>query len=209
VHDLDSRPGRLDLDGPEPVSPPIRLRRWNRREYERLTDLGVLQPGERMEQLGGEMVLRDRQGDQHALSIELVGDALRAALGNGWRVRVRLPVMLDDDSEPEPDFSVLSGNPRDGGRPIQSRLALVVEVADSTLAFDRAEKGSLYARSGVPDYWIVNLQDRALEVYREPRPASEAPFGWRYSSVRSLGPGAVIAPLAAPLAGVVVAYLLP
>jgi Uma2 family endonuclease len=208
TNELDTRPGLLDLDGMDAAAP-IRLRRWNRREYERLSDLGVLQPGERMEQLGAETVLRERQGDQHALAIELVGDALHAALGTGWRVRVRLPVALEDDSEPEPDFSVLQGNPRDGGLPVQSRLALVIEVADSTLAFDRAEKGSLYARAGLPDYWIVNLKDRALEVYREPLPASEAPFGWRYSSVRSLGPGAVISPLAAPRARVVVAYLLP
>jgi Uma2 family endonuclease len=206
--DADLRRARFEVDT-SPAAPPIRLRRWSAREYERLSDLGLLQPGERLEHVGGETVLRERQGDHHALAIELVGDALHAALGTGWRIRVRLPVSLDDDSEPEPDFSIIQGTPRDGGRPVHTRLALVVEVADSTLAFDRAEKGSLYARAGVSDYWIVNLRDRVLEVYREPSPASDAPFGWRYSTVRSLGPGAVVAPLAAPQARVVVAYLLP
>jgi Uma2 family endonuclease len=188
---------------------PIRLRRWDTREYERLSELGLLQPGERLEQVGGETVLRERQGDQHALAIELVGEALHAALGPGWRIRVRLPVSLDDDSEPEPDFSIIQGTPRDGTRPAHTRLALVIEVADSTLAFDRSQKGSLYARAGVCDYWIVNLRDRALEVYREPLPASDAPFGWRYGTVRSVGPGAMVSPLAAPQASIVVAYLLP
>jgi Uma2 family endonuclease len=92
---------------------------------------------------------------------------------------------------------------------MHTRLALVIEVADSTLAFDRSEKGSLYARAGIGEYWIVNLKDRALEIYREPLPASDAPFGWRYGTMRSLGPGAVVSPLAAPQARVVVAYLLP
>jgi Uma2 family endonuclease len=199
---------------PEPVelvtAAPLRISRWQGVDERRLMSRGVLQPGERLELVGGDLLIRERQGDQHALAIELVGDAFRAALGAGWRVRVRLPVALDDESEPEPDVSIVQGTPREAaGRSTRSRPDLIVEVADSSLAFDRREKGSLYARAGVPDYWIVNLDDRVLEVYREPRPAVEAPFGWRYTTVRSLGPGAVVSPLAAPLAHVIVAYLLP
>jgi Uma2 family endonuclease len=199
---------------PEPVelatAAPLRISRWHGLDERRLMSRGVLQPGERLELVGGDLLIRERQGDQHALAIELAGDAFRAALGTGWRVRSRLPVALDDESEPEPDVSVVHGTPREAaGRSTRSRPDLIVEVADSSLAFDRREKGSLYARAGVPDYWIVNLDDRVLEVYREPRPAIEAPFGWGYTTVRSLGPGAVVSPLAAPQAHVIVAYLLP
>jgi Uma2 family endonuclease len=145
----------------------IRARRWSRVEYERLIAHGLFQPGERLELIGGEMLVREPQGDPHALAMELVGDALRGALGLGWRVRVQLPVALAEDSEPEPDFSIVRGVARRiTGRSIPSRPALIVEVADSRLRFDRRQKGSLYARAGVADYWIVNLGKRALEVRR-------------------------------------------
>jgi Uma2 family endonuclease len=75
---------------------------------------------------------------------------------------------------------------------------LVIEVSESSLGFDRAHKGSLYARAGLSDYWIVNLVDRVLEVYREPRRDSDAPFGWRYESVAVHGADASVSPLALP-----------
>jgi Uma2 family endonuclease len=74
----------------------------------------------------------------------------------------------------------------------------VVEVAESSLRIDRELKASLYARGGVEDYWIVNLVDRVLEVHRDAAPAGTEPFGWRYTSVTSLAPGASVAPLACP-----------
>jgi Uma2 family endonuclease len=187
----------------------IRTKRWSRLEYERLTKLGAFRPGERLELLAGELVVREPQGGPHALTIELCNEALRAALGPGWRVRVQLPVALDDESEPEPDFSVFQGSPREADDRIPSRPALIVEVAESSLGFDRREKASLYARAGILDYWIVNLLDRVLEVYRRPTPDSEAPFGWRYAETNSLGPEAFLSPLAALHARVSVADLLP
>lgn len=179
----------------------VRTKRWSRIEYERLIDLGIFHEDERLELLGGHLLVREPQGDPHALAIELCHDALRVALGPDWRVRVHLPVALDDDSEPEPDLSVVQGRPREiKGRSIPSHPVLIVEVAESSLAFDRRDKGGLYARAGVADYWILNLVDRLLEVYRKPTPDSEAPFGWRYSTPQSLPPGAFISPLAAPQA---------
>jgi Uma2 family endonuclease len=86
---------------------------------------------------------------------------------------------------------------------------LIVEVAESSLRFDRERKGSLYARAGIQDYWIVNLVDRALEVYRDPRPDPAAEYGWRYGSVATWTPGAVVAPLAFASSRVAVAELLP
>ena len=188
----------------------VRTKRWSRIEYERLIDLGIFHEDERLELLGGNLVVREPQGDPHALAIELCHDALRAALGPGWRVRVQLPVALDYESEPEPDLSVVQGRLREiTGRSIPSDPVLIVEVAESSLAFDRRDKGGLYARAGVADYWIVNLVDRVLEVYREPAPDPEAPIGWRYHAVDTLGREGFVAPLAAPHARLAVADLLP
>ena len=84
-----------------------------------------------------------------------------------------------------------------------------MEVAESSLWFDRRRKGSLYARAGVQDYWIVNLVDRVLEVHRDPEPDASAEFGWRYRSVVRLTPPAEVVPLALPAAHIPVADLLP
>ena len=113
------------------------------------------------------------------------------------------------DHESEPDVSVVSGDPRDYRDAHPDRPALIVEVSLSRLTFDRGRKGSLYARAGIQDYWIVNVQDRRLEVYREPIGNSAAPFGWRYGRAVTLGPDQRVSPLAAPEAECDVADLLP
>jgi Uma2 family endonuclease len=82
-------------------------------------------------------------------------------------------------------------------------------VADSSLAFDRDQKGGLYARAGIPDYWIVNLRDRVLEVHRERGPDVAAPHGWRYAAVMALAPPAVVSPLAPLSVQIAIADLLP
>ena len=84
-----------------------------------------------------------------------------------------------------------------------------MEAAESSLAFDRRDKGSLYARAGVENYWIVNLVDRVIEVYREPGPDPSAVYGWRFCSVTTLAPPAVVASLAFASSQVRVAGLLP
>ena len=86
---------------------------------------------------------------------------------------------------------------------------LVVEVALTSLALDREHKASLYARAGRPEYWIVNLVDRVLEVYRDPAPSTSAPYGWEYRAMEALGAGDSVRPLAAPTARVVVGDVLP
>ena len=186
-----------------------RTRRWTRLEYDRLIDRGIFQPDERLELLAGHLVVREPQAGPHILAIERLNEALRVAFGPEWRVRVQLPIALDDESEPEPDVSVAAGRPLETTEAKPSRLALVVEVAESTLALDREYKGSLYARARVPEYWIVNLVDRVLEVYRDPRPDASASYGWAYRSVRSLHAGEHVSPLAAPTARVPVADVLP
>ena len=187
----------------------VETRKWTRVEYERLVEAAILGPEDRIELLGGAMICKEPQYSPHATGIRLVQRVLTEVLGQGWDVRPQMPVALDDDSEPEPDVSVVPGDPRDYRDAHPTRPVLVVEVSLSRLRFDRDHKGSLYARAGLTDYWIVNLQDRRLEVYREPVPDAASPFGWRYGMSLALGSQDRIAPLAMPTASITVADLLP
>jgi Uma2 family endonuclease len=185
-----------------------RTRRWKRIEYEQLIDRGIFQPGERLELIGGQLLVREPQGGAHALGIELVAEALREAFGVAARIRVQLPIALDEESEPEPDVSVVSGPLADADPALPSRALLIVEVSDSSLALDRTEKASLYARARITDYWILNLAERVLEVHRDPTPEPTAPYGWRYHLVHGLAAGDVVSPLAAPQSQIPVARLI-
>ena len=187
----------------------MRAKRWTRAEYDRLIDRGAFGPGDRIELLGGVLVCREPQGSAHATAIRMAEEALRGAFGAGWDVRVQLPVALDEESEPEPDVSVVPGTFRDYRLGHPARVALIVEIAESSLAADRREKGSLYARAGLADYWIVDLIDHVLEVHREPAVDSQAPYGWRYASLATLRPGETATPLAAPGAPIPVSDLIP
>ena len=187
----------------------VQLRKWTRVEYERLVDAEILGPDDRVELLGGAMIEKEPPHSPHATGIQLVQRALTEAFGAGWVVWPQMPVALDDESEPEPDVAVVPGHPRDYRDAHPTRPVLVVEVALSRLGFDRDRKGSLYARAGLADYWIVNLPDRRLEVYRGPVSDGAAPFGWRYGTALALGPDDRVAPLAAPTATITVADLLP
>ncbi|OGK99631.1 MAG: hypothetical protein A3I14_11110 [Candidatus Rokubacteria bacterium RIFCSPLOWO2_02_FULL_73_56] len=187
---------------------PLTLRRWKRIEYDRLVALGVFH-GEPIELIGGQLVVAEPQYPYHASAISAADYALRAVLPPGWIVRVQAPVSLDDESEPEPDLAVVAGRPADYREAHPARPVLAVEVAESSLDFDRQQKSSLYARAGVADYWIVNLVDRVLEVYRDPEPDPSAPYGWRYRSITALAPPAVVAPLAFTSRRIAVADLLP
>jgi len=184
------------------AGPDVRTRRWTRIEYDRLIDAGFFHPGDPVELLGGQMVVAEPQGSRHFATLRATQEALREAFGDRWEIRGQGPIALDDESEPEPDLAVVPGTFRDYRAAHRSSPSLVVEVSETSLALDRAHKGSLYARAGLVDYWIVNLPERRLEVYRDPEPDATAPFGWRYRSVTilesGLEPGASVSPLARP-----------
>ena len=187
----------------------VRTKHWTRVEYERLVDLGAFRPGERLELVAGALVVREPQGGPHATAVGLAEDALREAFGAGWTVRAQSPIALDEDSEPEPDIAVVPGNRRDYRRDHPSCPVLIVEVGDSTLLLDQREKASLYARARIADYWIVNLIDNVLEVYRDPVADPEAPYAWRYGSTATFHAGNVVTPLALSHSTVPVFDLLP
>jgi len=189
------------------TEPPLTLRRWKRVEYERLVDLGAFQY-DPVELIGGHLVVAEPQGSRHATAVGAADDALRAILPPGWIVRAQMPVALDDESVPEPDLAVVAGVRADYRASHPARPALVLEVADSSLDLDREHKGSLYARAGVRDYWILNLIDGVLEVYRDPGPDPSAAYRWRYRSMETLAPTSLVALLALPSARIAVADLL-
>jgi len=186
-----------------------RTRRWTRAEYEHLIEIGIFRPGEPVELMDGDLVVSEPQGTAHCTAIGLVEDALRAALPAGWFVRSQGPLALDDDSEPEPDVALIPGARRAYAQQHPARPALVIEVSESSLALDRDYKGSLYARAHLDDYWIVNLIDRVVEVYRQPVPDSSAPYGWRYASREVLAHDASVELLAVPSLRLRVSDLLP
>jgi Uma2 family endonuclease len=185
----------------------VETRRWKRVEYDRLIESGFFRPGDPIELLGGQLIVAEPQSDRHYTAIQALDQALRAAFGPGFAVRTQGPIALDDESEPEPDVAVVTGTFQDYARGHPSRPLLVVEVSLSSLALDRIHKGSLYARAGLADYWIVNLVDRVVEVHRNPGVAADAPFGWHYGSSAIVGADGVVSPLAAPHAAVRVSDL--
>lgn len=190
------------------ASPPRRL--WTRAEYHRAGELGLFGPEERLELIAGEVIRKvSPQKSRHATTVSCVNEALRAVFASGWVVRVQLPLAIGDDSEPEPDVAVVRGAPRDYLDEHPTTAALVVEVADSTLRFDRTTKAGLYASAGVPEYWVIDANDRVLEVRRDPAPKPGAPFSHEYTTLTRHGVEDTVSPLAAPHAKIAVADLIP
>jgi Uma2 family endonuclease len=187
----------------------VEERKWTRVEYERLVELEILGPEERIELIAGAMICKEPQYSPHATAILLVTRVLTEMFGPGWVVRPQMPVSLDEESVPEPDVCVVPGDLRDYRDAHPTRPVLVVEVAQCRLGFDRERKGSLYARARLTDYWLVNLPDRRLELYRDPVPDGAARYGWRYGSTQTIAAEERVSPLAKPGASVRVADLLP
>ena len=181
-----------------------RIRRWTRREYERLIAYDVLGEDEPVELLDGLLLVKEPQYSPHRTAVGLAAEALRVAFGTGWFVQVQSPIALDRRSEPEPDVAVISGALRDYTHAHPARPALIVEVALSGLRIARGRKARAYARAGLPDYWIVNLVDQVLEVHRQPDRVER-----RYASIETRQLDDVVTPLAVPDARIRVADLLP
>src|SRR5262249_8554620 len=166
-------------------------------------------PGERIGALAGLLMVPDPQSSPPFTAVSLAQRALARAFGEGWHVRAQGPIALDDTSEPEPDLAVVRGDLRDYVYAHPADPVLVVEVSLTSLEFDRVHKSSLYARAGRPEYWIVNLVDRVVEVRRAPAPSLAAPYGWDYTIVETLRAGQHASPLVVSGARIAVVDLLP
>lgn len=165
--------------------------RLSRERYHQMIARGILGEDERVELIGGELVAMSPIGSEHSGVVDQLNEILVSQLARRAVVKVQGPIHLNDYSEPEPDL-VLSKQRKDYYKrslPTPADILLVIEVADSSLAYDRTVKMPLYARTGIPEAWIVNLIDRWIEVHRDPSPAG-------YTTMLKLLPGRTIAPQA-------------
>jgi Uma2 family endonuclease len=184
-------------------------RKWTRAEYYRMADLGLFD-GQRVELIEGTVVQMPPQKNFHVIGIDLVHQALSSAFGSSYWVRLQAPLHLGPRSAPEPDAAVVPGGSRDyaaTGHP--TTALLIVEVSDTTLPYDRGRKASLYTHAGIADYWILNLVQQQLEVYRRPVPDPTQHYRHGYADVLVLTPQDHVALLAAPKKRIAVAELLP
>lgn len=141
-------------------------------EYHRMIEAGILGEDEHVELITGTLVAMTPQGSRHAVVIQRLTAALVRAVGDDLAVRPQLPLTLSEDSEPEPDLAVVrtSDAPLEGPHP--RGALLVIEVAGDSLRFDRQSKRVLYAGAGIPEYWIVNLAEAAIEAHSDPDPVT-------------------------------------
>jgi len=148
--------------------------RFTREEYYRMGEAGLFAE-ERVELLGGEIITMPPQNPSHAGTTSGLGTVVIRLLGANFTVRIQAPIVLNDWSEPEPDIAVCRLDPDSyrHAHPTASDVLLVIEVAETTLAYDRGRKVAAYAGSGIPEYWIVNLIDLRIEVFSAPDPATQ------------------------------------
>jgi Uma2 family endonuclease len=165
---------------------PVPVGRLSVEKYHEMIRQGILTENDRFELLDGILVRKMTINPPHRLATQLTREVLDGILPEGWHIQTQSPTTLVT-SEPEPDGMVVRGRLRDYGdrHPSPSDVALIIEVADATLQFDRTFKKALYAQAGIAVYWIVNLVDRRIEVYTEPTGAVERPT---YANRRDHGP---------------------
>ncbi|MFN8531993.1 MAG: Uma2 family endonuclease [Dehalococcoidia bacterium] len=181
------------------------LHRFSVEEYERLSEIGLLDPDSRDELLEGMIYIMPAVRAPHAICVELLSDHFRLGLDRQQiRVRAHNPIRIMPRSEPEPDV-VVARRPDDKRRydhPEPPDILLVVEVADTSYQRDSTIKLAIYTRAGIPEYWIVNLPRRRIEVFRSPE-------GRSYRETRHVTVGDEVAPAAFPDLVIPVADLLP
>jgi hypothetical protein len=186
-------------------------RLWSVAEFERLIDAGFFGPEERVELIEGEVVRKVTQNPPHSTALRKAERAINRVFVEGFDVRPQMPLSFGEGSgnRPEPDLAVVTGSPEDYALEHPRTAVLVIEVSDATLDYDRTTKAGVYARANIPELWIVNLPDRALDVYRQPGPMTGFPQGHFYGNVTRYTEAETVAPLAVPQSAIVVADLLP
>lgn len=198
----------MDLSEPDVRIVRPRAMRWTLKDYYHMLEAGLFN-GKRVELIEGVIVAMPPMKSAHYASVALVQDALTHAFGTGHVVRAQAPLHLRRRSAPEPDIAVVAGTIRTWATSHPTTALLVVEVSDTTLSYDRNRKAGLYARAGISDYWIVNLNSRFLEVRRKPIVDASARYGHRYEDLVILTASDQVVPLSAPYSTVNVADLLP
>jgi Uma2 family endonuclease len=182
---------------------PFRL--WTRDDYHRMAEAGILRPDEPVELVAGQIIRKmSPQGSPHAAAIRRSRRWFEMSLGAIAQVQAQLPIQLDNYSEPEPDLAIVVPDDRDYSdrHPTAAEVWLLIEVSDSTLAYDCKTKAIAYAQAGIADYWVIDVEHRQLLVWRDPTPTG-------YGSPLVVEEQGAIAPLQFPQLRVPVAELLP
>ena len=163
----------------------VTVKRFSIAEYHRLGELGFFAPDDRIELIRGEIIIMAAKGRPHSVCNSLLVEELIILLARRARVRGQEPIILSDNSEPEPDV-VIARNRADryfSSHPEPADIWLVIEVADSTLKYDRTTKLSLYAETGISNYWIFNLVDNQLEMHSESHRKQNGSFSYQLQRV--------------------------
>jgi Uma2 family endonuclease len=151
----------------------VAQRRFTVEEYHRMAEAGILGPDERVELIRGVVRRMSPKNRAHVIAAHLISDFLREALKGRASVYLEAPLVVEAiDSEPEPDVMVCSNPDRTAYGTPWTKALLGIEVAESSLGYDLGEKAALYADAGVPEYWVVDLVERRVAVFREPRNGS-------------------------------------
>ncbi|MBA2533619.1 MAG: Uma2 family endonuclease [Rubrobacter sp.] len=166
----------------------VKKRRFGVEEYHRMAGAGVFGEDERVELADGEIVEMTPIGWRHVRAVTVLTQLLAGAL-DGYYVSVQNPVVLGGRDERQPDLALVRAEALEGSLPAASDVALVVEVAETSFSYDRDIKVPLYALSGVPEAWVVDLASGAIEVYSSPEsPAGASPGSvGRYAEMGTFG----------------------
>ncbi len=185
-------------------------RLWTRAEYAQAYERGWFN-GLRVELAQGKVFVKLPASPAHVNCVEDGGEVIKRVFSNGFRRRRESPLPLPLDGVPEPDILVARGSREDflTRHPQPEEVALLIEISDATLHYDRNEKAALYAQAGIDDYWLLNLQNRTLEVRREPAAMAGAPYGFGFQQTTIYTPEQSVSPLVLPTAAFLVADLLP
>ncbi|MEH1885004.1 Uma2 family endonuclease [Nostoc sp.] len=147
-----------------------RVRLWTVNEYHRMFETGIITENERVELIDGQVIPMSAKNPPHAATTLCASDYLKRLLAEVALVRVQDPIQLSQYSEPEPDIAVVRIDSRKyiDHHPAPNEIFLLVEVADTTLDTDPKQKAPLYAKAGIADYWILDVNQRQVYVFREP-----------------------------------------
>jgi Uma2 family endonuclease len=164
--------------------------RFTVQEYQRIFESGILPTDQRSQLIRGEIYFMSAMGKAHHDALRILGKLLFKAYSDLAEIIQQSPIVVWNDSEPEPDFALIHSD-FPGGIPEAKDVLLAIEVSDSTLKFDREKKLPEYARSSISEVWILNLAEAQLEVYREPS-------GEQFLQLQILKPERIVTALFAP-----------
>lgn len=176
-------------------------------QFHQMGELGFFE-GRRASLIRGFVYEEGPRNPPHRIALELTDTAIRFAFGPGWRFCVQMPLVLGQSTDPEPDIAVVRGSAR-GTTAHPTGADLVIEIADSSLDYDRTVKAELYATAGIPDYWVLDVDGRTLHVFRDPAPLPPALTAVTYRTHATFTDAQTVTPLAVPTATLRVADLLP